>query len=187
MKAETTSKFQSRRLLILPLITVVLSGLLPGCEKNNPSNPPIQSAVTKYEKATTLEGVVTDNHGPVKSGDIKVTDLMNNVIASSIIKDKGHYSVTVPANTILPIVLTYSNNFQNSATEKFITAVVFKHITQYDINPRTTAIANKARAMGGYTSGNLILAAESAAYVPDANKTTAGFRGDPTKQYGGWH
>lgn len=183
MNAEVTS----RQFLIIPLTALVLGGLLVGCEKNNQSSLPVQSAVTKYEKATTLEGVVTDNHGPAKSGDIKVTDTMNNVIAKTVIQDKGHYSVTLPANTTLPIVLTFSHDFQNATAEKFIAAVVFKNITQYDINPRTTAIAEKARAMGGYTSGNLILAAESAAYVPDANKTTAGFRGDPTKQYGGWH
>jgi len=31
------------------------------------------------------------------------------------------------------------------------------------------------------------MAADSTVGVPDANKTSTGFRGDPTKQYGGWH
>jgi hypothetical protein len=51
----------------------------------------------------------------------------------------------------------------------------------------TTSIAKKAQALGGYTHANMVQAAEDTAKVPDANKTTAGFRGDPTTQYGGWH
>lgn len=41
--------------------------------------------------------------------------------------------------------------------------------------------------MGGYTRANLVRAAEETVHVPDANKTSTGWRGDPTTQYGGWH
>jgi hypothetical protein len=51
----------------------------------------------------------------------------------------------------------------------------------------TTAIAKKAQSMGGYNHANMVRAAEGTIAVPDANKTTEGFRGDPTTQYGGWH
>ena len=71
--------------------------------------------------------------------------------------------------------------------EKLITAVVHPTITQYDINPLTTLIAKKAKSMGGYSHANMVRAAEGTVTVPDANKTTEGFRGDPTTQYGGWH
>ena len=71
--------------------------------------------------------------------------------------------------------------------EKLITAVVHPTITQYDINPLTTLIAKKAKSMGGYSHANMVRAAEGTVTVPDANKTTEGFRGDPTTQYGSWH
>jgi len=148
---------------------------------------PIQPSNKKYEKATILEGIVSDNHGPVNTGHIRVTDNGNQLVASTTIKETGHYRVEIPSGTVLPVVLTFYPDTSNMAAEQFIAVVVHTTITQYDINPRTTAIAKQAQAMGGYTPANLILAAESAASVPDANKTTAGFRGDPTKQYGGWH
>jgi hypothetical protein len=187
MTTDAAVSLSSRTCLYVPLICMIAGLFLVGCEKNDQNKTLSQPASAMYEKATTLEGVVSDNHGPVKSGEIRAADRNNQVVASTVIHDNGRYSVTIPANTGLPVVLTYSPDFQNTSAEKFIAAVVYTNITRYDINPRTTAIAKKAQAMGGYTHGNLILAAESAASVPDKNKTTAGFRGDPTTQYGGWH
>ncbi|HCT99478.1 MAG TPA: hypothetical protein DF614_05290 [Methylococcaceae bacterium] len=60
-------------------------------------------------------------------------------------------------------------------------------MTSYDINALTTRIAQRAKSLGGYTRQNMVLAAGDSVNVPDANKTTTGFRGDPTSQYGGWH
>lgn len=37
--------------------------------------------------------------------------------------------------------------------------------------------------MGGYNRANMVRAAEGTVAVPDANKTTEGFRGDPTTQW----
>ena len=68
-----------------------------------------------------------------------------------------------------------------------VSVVVYTSIKKYDINELTTLIAKKAKALGGYTQINMVLAADSTVGIPDANKTTTGFRGDPTKQYGGWH
>ena len=146
---------------------------------------PIKQDIKKYEQATTLEGVVSNNHGPIRAGTIKVTDMYEELVASTALRNNGHYSVKIPADTVLPIVLTFYPDVADG--EKLITAVVHPSITKYDINPLTTSIAKKALAMGGYTHANLVRAAEGTATVPDANKTTAGFRGDPTTQYGGWH
>jgi hypothetical protein len=168
------------------LLLLFMAGcFLTGCEKSNQNTVSTKQVIKKYEQATTLEGRVTDNHGPVKAGTIKVTDHNGELIASAALENNGLYSVKIPANTVLPIVLTF---YPESADgEKLITAVVHPSITKYDINPLTTSIAKKALAMGGYTHANLVRAAEGTATVPDANKTTAGFRGDPTTQYGGWH
>jgi hypothetical protein len=51
----------------------------------------------------------------------------------------------------------------------------------------TTFIAKKAKTLGCYNHANMVRAAEDTASVPDSNKTTEEFRGDPTTQYGGWH
>ncbi len=167
------------------LLLFMTSCFLTGCEKGNQNTASIEQAIKKYEQATTLEGVVRSNGGPIKAGTIKVTDKYEELVASTAIQNSGHYSVKIPADTILPIVLTF---YPESADgEKLITAVVHPGITKYDINPLTTLIAKKAQAMGGYTHANMVRAAEGTATVPDANKTTAGFRGDPTTQYGGWH
>lgn len=169
------------------LLALLLACLVAGCDQNNQNKMQLQQAVKKYAAATTLEGAVSDNQGPVKAGMIKVTDSKGQLIASSVLANSEHYRVEIPANTVLPIVLTFHPQANQAKAEEYITAVVHPNVTQYDINPLSTAIAKKAMALGGYTHANLVMAAESMGTVPDANKTTAGFRGDPTKQYGGWH
>lgn len=171
---------------LFTLILLFMAGcFLPGCDDSNQNKVPLKQVIKKYDQATTLEGVVSDNNGPIKAGTIEVTDTSDQLVASTAVQNNGHYSIEIPMDTFLPIVLTF---YPESADgEKLITAVVHPGITKYDINPLSTSIAKKAQAMGGYTHANLVRAAESTATVPDANKTTAGFRGDPTTQYGGWH
>ncbi len=96
--------------------------------------------------------------------------------------DNGHYQLEAPENTPLPVILNVTAD-----TGTLLAVIVDPSIKHYDINPLTTAIANKAQALGGYTRANMVVAAESMINAPDANKTSTGFRGDPTTQYGGWH
>jgi hypothetical protein len=163
---------------LLALITAA------GCGNETPKSAFPQQTVRKYEQAVTLEGMVSDDKGPVKSGTVKVSDEKGAVIAETALQGSEHYRVQVPAGTALPILLTF---YPVAGGEQLVTAVIHPTVTKYDITPLSTAIAKKAKALGGYTHGNLLVAAESMGTVPDDNKTTAGFRGDPTKQYGGWH
>jgi hypothetical protein len=185
MNTDSSYSLTKYKFLNIVLLFFIAGCFLTGCEKSNKDNAPIKQVLKKYEQATTLEGVVSNNHGPIKAGTIKVTDSYEELVASTALQNNGHYSVKIPADTFLPIVLTFYP--ETAEGEKLITAVVHPGITKYDINPLTTSIAKKALAMGGYTHANMVRAAEGTANVPDANKTTAGFRGDPTKQYGGWH
>jgi len=185
MNTDSYCSITKYKFLNILLLLFIASGFLTGCEKGNKSTVSIKQVIKKYEQATTLEGVVSNNHGHLRAGTIKVTDNYEELVASTAVQNNGHYSVKIPADTVLPIVLTFYPEAADG--EKLITAVVHPAITKYDINPLTTSIAKKALAMGGYTHANLVRAAEGTATVPDANKTTAGFRGDPTKQYGGWH
>lgn len=178
--------FITKYKFLYPLILLFMTAcFLTACEKSNQHTASIKQAVNKYEQATTLEGLVSNNEGPVKAGKIKATDNDGQLVASSTLQTNGHYSIEIPVNTVLPIVLTVYPETANA--ENLTTAVVHPTITRYDINPLSTSIAKKALAMGGYTHANMVRAAENTATVPDANKTTSGFRGDPTTQYGGWH
>lgn len=171
------------------LIFMLAIGFLAGCGKSEQasnSNPLVKSSVKKYTKDTTLSGLVSNDAGPVKIGKVEATDNKGAIIATALLDESGRYSMVIPMGTELPIVLAAFTE-TDPTSEKLMVAVVEPTLTKYDINTLTTAIAEKARSLGGYTYANMRQAAMSSTAIPDANKTTGGFRGDPTKQYGGWH
>ena len=173
-----------KRNLISSLIGVVLGSLLlSGCDDSQKSAKVFPTVVRKYTQNTAIEGIVSNNKGVLKTGHVKVMSTSDQLITQANL-DSGHYKVDIPANTDLPILIIAT---AEGETEKLSVAVVDDSIKQYQINPTTTAIAKAAKAMGGYTRANLVRAAEETVHVPDANKTTTGWRGDPTTQYGGWH
>jgi hypothetical protein len=108
-------------------------------------------------------------------------------VATTQLEKGSRYSLTIPAKTQLPMELTFYPDKGNSDVDKLVTAVIYTSINKYDINDLTTLIAKNAKALGGYNHSNMSIAADSTVGIPDANKTSTGFRGDPTKQYGGWH
>lgn len=169
------------------LFSVLLASLssfaMTACDQGQKTPKVSQVVVKKYPTATTLEGVVSNDSGVIKSGSLSVTDENSRLITHAAVDD-GHFRVEIPANTVLPILLTFS---AESGEDKLVAAVIDTTITQYYINPSTTAIAKAAKAMGAYTRANMVRAAEGILHTPDANKTTTGWRGDPTTQYGGWH
>ena len=135
------------------------------------SKPATQS-VTKYTATSVLLSGKVEN----KTGNVEAFD-GENVISSANVEN-GRYQLEIPAQTKLPIVLR---------TDKFVSVVIDADVTNYDINSFTTNIAAKAKSLGGYTRQNMISAASNSVHTPDANKTSTGWRGDPTSQYGGWH
>ncbi|MFA6163463.1 MAG: hypothetical protein WC685_08545 [Methylobacter sp.] len=170
--------------VLFTILLVILSSLaISGCDRGQKTAKVSQAVVKKYAQATALEGVVSNDKGVIKMGRVEVTD-ENGRLITHVAVDNGHYRVEIPANTILPILLTFSSEL---ITEKLVSVVIDDSITQNYINPSTTAIAKAAKAMGGYTHANIVRAAENTLHTPDANKTTTGWKGDPTKQYGGWH
>ena len=158
----------NKKLWLLGLLNVVL---LAGCNEMQQSKPATQS-VTKY----TATSVLLSGRVEGKTGNVDALD-GENVVASASVQN-GRYQLEIPAQTKLPIILHYDN---------LIAVAIDADITTYDINELTTAIAAKAQALGGYSRNNLVLAASNSVHTPDANKTSTGFRGDPTSQYGGWH
>ena len=176
-----------KQVLGLGGMLLIMSGGLVGCDSGKQSVSVTQSRVEKYEKTITLHGLVSNDDGPVKTGIIKAHTESGQELSQVELVDDAQYSLPVPAGTVLPIILTYYPS-ADATDEQRMQAVAIHAITsKYDINPLSTRIVLQAKALGGYTHKNLVRAAESSGTMPDDNKTTSGFRGDPTTQYGGWH
>jgi len=176
--------YTNNKMLKTVFTLVIMSIFLAACDEQKKKGPLIKVPVQKYKQLKVLTGTVLDENGPVLEGEIKVADSSGKVVASTRLDNNKHYSVDIPAGTTLPIVLTVS---PEGSSEKLRAVIVSSAISKYEINPLTTKIARQAKELGGYTYANLTMAAGDAVGVPDANKTSTGFRGDPTKQYGGWH
>ncbi len=181
-----TRPFKALSIFVVLLITILLT---TGCDNSSKSNNnfSIKQQIQKFSKETTLKGKVSYKSEPINSGEIKITDNNGKVIASTRLENDDRYTIKIPAGTELPITLAFSPEDKSKVKDTLISVVIYPSITKYDINELTTTIAKRAKALGGYTHTNMVLAADSTVGVPDANKTTTGFRGDPTKQYGGWH
>ncbi|MCK5354155.1 MAG: hypothetical protein KAJ63_03485 [Methyloprofundus sp.] len=166
------------------LMASIASLFLVACDDQQKKSPAIKVPVQKYKQLKVLKGSVLDEKGSVLKGTLKVTDSTGREVASTHLENSKHYSVEIPAGTTLPIVLTVK---PKGSSETLRAVVISAAVSSYDISPLTTKIAKRAKELGGYTYSNMVMAAESTVGVPDANKTSTGFRGDPTKQYGGWH
>ncbi len=181
------SNFKSRTsLFFLSLIILLLSGC-DNSGKDSKNSFDFKPQTKKYTEEMTLQGKVSNAKGSLRSGTIKVTDTKGSVITTTQLENNDHYSVTVPTGTELPVILTYFPAAGSKSKEKLVSVTISPTTTTIGINEQTTFIAKKAKALGGYSYANMVSAAEMSINVPSSNKTTSGFRGDPTKQYGGWH
>ncbi len=184
----TLSNSKTHQALSLTILILMLSSLT-GCGDSN--NGQKSFAVVQkdqvFSTATQLKGKVSNKKQAVTSGTIKAIDSHGKTVAETRLEQNDDYVLTIPANTDLPLELTLIPGPQSESQDKLIAVAIYPTIKKYDINDYTTLIAKKAKAMGGYTHSNMVLAADSTVGVPEANKTSTGFRGDPTKQYGGWH
>jgi hypothetical protein len=163
-------KIQHKNQLIGVFFTALFT--ITACNDMQQSKAVIQKTAQFTTTAVLLTGKITGDFT-----EVKAVDESNNFIASTTVEN-GRYKLEIPVQTKLPIVLQSGD---------LISVVVDVDITNYDINSFATNIAAKAKSLGGYTRKNMILAASDSVHTPDANKTSTGFRGDPTSQYGGWH
>jgi hypothetical protein len=175
-----------QKLISAILLSAFAILILSGCGKSGSNNPLVDSSVKQYRQTTTLSGSVSGDKHMLPTGKVEALSEGGSVLATTTLKD-GRYALVIPAATKLPLILkAHADNAQGSITVLEAVAVD-PSLKKYDINPLSTAIAAKARQLGGYSRENMVEAAMTSVAVPDANKTTGGFRGDPTKQYGGWH
>lgn len=148
--------------------------VLGGCNNDMKQSKPVSVVKSSY----TSSAVVLSGKVEGLAERVELFDVAEHNIASAQVQEKGRYQIDVPEHTKLPFLLR---------SGEFMTVVIDTDMTSYDINALTTRIAQRAKSLGGYTRQNMVLAAGDSVNVPDANKTTTGFRGDPTSQYGGWH
>ena len=169
---------------MLQVYIILLSLLLAACsEQHSVSSKQTSQEQTQLTSAITLFGTVSDNQGLIKSGKVEAHKLNGELVAETRLENSAKYQLALTAGIPLPLELI----FITEGKEKMLAVLAQTTNKQLDINPGTTAIAKAAKAQGGYSIRNLARAAEDQIHVPDANKTSTGFRGDPTKQYGGWH
>lgn len=169
------------------LLLVLITGFLTACDNTPSGKTSIVAATPKqtYNKVVTVSGVVRGEKGVIKTGQIKVVS-QNKTVATSTIGKNGRYQVDIPSGTEFPLVIS-AIPVDQSKYKKLSVAVVDAMLTSHDITPSSTDIAKAAKKLGGYTKENLFKAALGTVDMPDRDTTAAGFRGDPTKQFGGWH
>lgn len=178
------------KIKLISTVSVLLlsSALITACGDKEPKKTNTSTTTQKFKRETTLKGVVSNDDGLITAGEVKVLDSKGKLLTTIQVTKKGRYEATVPKDSTLPIVLNfYPEDGAKESVKEMRSIVVYSSMTKYNITQITTSIAKKAKEMGGYTAANIRLAAESSIHVPDSNKTSTGFRGDPTKQYGGWH
>ncbi|MCF7971559.1 MAG: hypothetical protein K9L22_10400 [Methylococcaceae bacterium] len=176
--------YNNNKMIIRLLTLSIASTVLVACEDQKQHKNSLSAPVQTYQQIKVLKGSVTDENGSVIDAKIKVEDSAGKMVAQTQLENSKNYKVEIPQGTTLPIVLTVS---PKGSEEQLIAVIISPSVSSYDISPLTTKIAKRAKALGGYTYANMVMAADSTVGVPDANKTSTGFRGDPTKQYGGWH
>jgi hypothetical protein len=137
---------------------------------------------------TRISGHVFDDEGPVTRAKIEVKDAKGALVAQTELKDAPAYSLTVPAGVSFPLVISA---YPEATPGTALKAVVANEQTrEQDVSPVTTLVVESALSFGGLTEANLAKAAGAALAQRTKSGgagTSEGFRGDPTKQYGGWH
>lgn len=165
------------------LLMTALSALLilTGCSDSATSNS------AKSGTETRITGIVLNEDEPVTRAKIEATDPTGAVIARTELNGESHYRITLPPGTAFPVVLSASVEGEENPLKAAVTSDL---VSEQDISSVTTIVVNSALNLGGLTETNLAKAAGAAISQrrsSGGSGGSAGFKGDPTKQYGGWH
>ncbi len=160
---------------------------LASCGDNAPSSSVANSP-------TRISGHVSNDDGPVGKARIEAKDAKGQVAAKTELQDGSNaYQIILPAETAFPVILAA---YPQATPEAPLKAAVSSPLAaEQDISPVTTIVVDTALSLGGLTESNLAKAAGAAIALRKKSggggggggATTESFKGDPTKQYGGWH
>ena len=172
---------------ILVFLNCIYLFVLTSCGNSAPQNDGPASTV-QSSSAVSLYGQIRDEKGFFKNGKVVATDQRNKRVSEVDWQDEhGKYSIEIPAGTIFPVLLTAEAKHEGGKQKALVAAVINPNLTKHDITPNSTMVAEKAKALGGYTKKNMMQASLDTVNRPQGDRTVGGFRGDPTKQFGGWH
>lgn len=160
---------------------------LTACNDNAPS-----SAAAAIP--TRLTGHVSNDDGPVDKARIEAKDAKGIVAAKTELQGgSNNYQISLPVGTAYPVILTA---YPQATPEAPLKAAVSSPLAaEQDISPVSTIVVDTALSLGGINEANLAKAAGAAIALRKKSggggggggTTTESFKGDPTKQYGGWH
>ena len=143
------------------------------------------SAALSSPKTAHIEGVVANRNGPITQGTIRVSDSKQQPITSLLLDAEAKYVIDLPAATAYPVFLRLE-----TPGEDLEAVIIDASVVHQDLTHISTLVVQSAKELGGITPQNMARAATNAiaqSRTPAGRNTTAGFNGDPTKQYGGWH
>lgn len=163
-------------------LTVVIFLNLAGCgDSKSPQT-------SKSTSASQISGIVLREEEPLSQGQIEAKDRSGQKVAQGQWVSENHYTINLPAGTIYPVVITV---VPESNAESLKAALVSPGNLTQDITSTTSKLVDNAMVLGGITEDNLAKAARGAISARRSSGggggTSATFKGDPTKQYGGWH
>ena len=138
-------------------------------------------------KEARISGVVLNDDTPVTRAKIEAQDRTGQIIARTEINGDNHYSIKLPAGAAYPVVLIATHD---GDPPQLKAAVTSDWVADQDLSSVTTLVVDTAMNLGGLTEANLAKAAGAAISQRKSSGgsgSSSGFKGDPTKQYGGWH
>ena len=158
---------------------------LASCGDNAPSSAAVSSP-------TRLNGYVSNDKGPVDKARIEAKDAKGQVTAKAELQNGSNaYQISLPPGTAYPVILTA---YPLATPEAPLKAAVSSPLSaEQDISPITTIVVDTALSLGGINEANLAKAAGAAISLrkksggSSGGATTESFKGDPTKEHGGWH
>ena len=141
------------RFVILKRTLVAVSalslGLMAGCGEDGSYS---SSSGAKME--ARISGKVSNKNGPINEGSLDVRDKSGNVVHSTHFTN-GHYTISVPAGTVYPIVIS-AHPPADALLSDPVKAVVTSPIADVmDVTAVTTDIVDGAIALGGLTEQNI--------------------------------
>lgn len=159
----------------LCLSSMMLIPGLSGCDGSG-SGKGMQMA-GPASTASSLTGIVKNQHGPLYDARIEVRDSSNQVVATTQLDGRSeYYSVTVPAGTHYPIVLIATP--PESSLMEPVKAVVNSPLADsMDISDVSTLVVDMALSMGGLTEANIAKASGGAIGLRQRQGVSAGAGG----------
>lgn len=166
------------------LLASALSLMLTGCDsglQHSGSTAPRSAAPHE------ITGLILDEDGNVSAAHVLVRDNSGATVASTDSSAEGEYRVDIPASATYPLIFEASLQGVQTPLKAAVTSEL---ASEQDISAVSTIVVDTALSFGGLSEANLAKAAGAA--IAQRKKSggtgsSTGFKGDPTKQYGGWH